>query len=92
MPNFHNANGSLSVYALSCGYVESYEDFNDVKNEVYLSLQDGVYSVKGYVHSKHVFKSFRTVKMARDFIKNFRMCNLTMFNKVNKYGQPQKGV
>ena len=59
---FYNKDGTLTRYALSCGYVER----NDFRN---LSMEHGVFHVKGVDNNgKRVWKSFDKVKHARAFL------------------------
>jgi hypothetical protein len=51
----------LTKYAFSCGYVERHM-------ELCLSLEHGVYFVKGFAGEFHVMHSFRTLGEARKFM------------------------
>jgi hypothetical protein len=63
---FNNKNGSLTRYALACGYLEQKikED-----NRVSLGL-DGVYHVKGMINGTRVWECFDKLTDARSFYKS----------------------
>jgi len=58
MPEFKNKDGSLTRYALSCGYVEKNKDLT-------LGMEHGFYYVRGFRSQKHIMESFDSIKKAR---------------------------
>lgn len=68
---FKNKNGTLTRYALACGYLESKASLN---SEDYLTLGlDCVYHVKGYLGSKRIWETFDTLTSARQFYRSIRI-------------------
>lgn len=69
MSKFHNKNGSLTVYAFACGYVEEYKI-----DDTTLSLfQDGVWHVQGRNdNGRFVWESFDLLGQAREFFRQQR--------------------
>lgn len=63
---FNNKDGSLTQYALMCGYIEKKESNND---RLSLSL-DGVYHVKGLIDNQRVWECFDRLTDARKYYKS----------------------
>ncbi len=53
----------LSSYQLACGYVEKCGGLS-------LSREHGVYHVRGFVGASHVSEAFKTLLLAREFVKS----------------------
>lgn len=63
MRKFKNPDGTLTAYALSCGYVESYEGNG---HSVKLWREHTVYHVRHvYPNGKRTWESTRLLKLAR---------------------------
>lgn len=68
---FKNKSGTLTRYALACGYLESK---TSLKSEDYLTLGlDCIYHVKGYLGSTRIWESFDTLTSARKFYRSIRI-------------------
>lgn len=68
-PIFRNKDGSLTRYALACGYIE-----NEVCNNISVRLwmEHGTYHVRSHDLNKHkrlFWKSYSLIKDARKFYK-----------------------
>jgi len=65
-PIFHNKDGSLTVYALLCGYIECKELSNNIR--ITLELDGNSYAVKAFDHDNHTrlaWDNFDSVVSAR---------------------------
>lgn len=60
-PKFYTKRGLLTRYAFACGYTES-------KDGLTLSMEHGVYHVRGFQQGKHIVGSFAHVTKARQFM------------------------
>lgn len=68
---FKNKSGTLTRYALACGYLESKVS---LKSEDYVTLGlDCIYHVKGYKQGVRIWESFDTLTNARKFFRSIRI-------------------
>lgn len=58
MPKFKNKDGSLTTYALACGYVEK-------NKELTMGMEYGVYYVRGFRNQEHIIESYSSIIDAR---------------------------
>jgi hypothetical protein len=61
---FYNADGSLTRYSFLCGYVE-------VRKDMTLGMEHGVYHVKGFHMDKRIWESFDSLTEARAYFRRF---------------------
>lgn len=64
MLKFYNQKGNLTRYAFACGYIER-------NKHVTLSMEHGVYIVRGFVDGTHINESFRNVTDARKVVRKY---------------------
>jgi hypothetical protein len=73
---FYNSDGSLTRYALSCGYVECQKPphkHNGSSRRTTLERTHNTYHVKGYdAQEKYVWESFPTLTLARKFFRTMK--------------------
>jgi hypothetical protein len=66
---FHNKDGSLTRYALACGYVEKeYHNYPQGRAYTTLYMEHGVYNVRSFDYDNHtriLWESFPYLKDAR---------------------------
>jgi hypothetical protein len=66
-----NSNGTLTRYALACGYIESKVS---LESEDRLTLElDSIYHVKGCIGFTRIWESFDTLTEARKFYRSIRI-------------------
>ena len=65
MPAIKTKSGRLTAYGFACGYVERSGPFT-------LSMEHGVYHVKGYGVNSRVCSSYRTLTQARRELRTIR--------------------
>ena len=58
MPKFKNKDGSLTTYALACGYVEK-------NKELTIGIENSFFYVRGFKDGEHVIESFDSITKAR---------------------------
>jgi len=65
-PIFKNKDGSLTRYALACGYIECKELSNNIR--ITLELDGNSYAVKAFDHNNHIrlaWDNFDSIVQAR---------------------------
>jgi hypothetical protein len=65
---FYNKDGTLTLYAFSCGYVETYSPKDPNQTARALSMEHSVFHVNGFRGPYKVWNSFDSVKAARKFL------------------------
>lgn len=70
MTKFNNKNGTLTVYAFACGYVEEYK----IDDTTLKLFQDGLWHVQGRSDTlgRFLWESFEYLTQAREFLRQQR--------------------
>lgn len=69
---FYRKNGSLTLYAFSCGYIERLENKNHDRIDL---SKDGNWHVKSTINGKFVWEVFDSLTEARKYVKQLKANN-----------------
>jgi hypothetical protein len=69
-PVFYNVDGSLTLYALRCGYQEVFEASDIDRKRLY--MEHNTFHVQGLNNGERFWESFDTLKQARKFYKSIK--------------------
>lgn len=74
-PKFLNKNGTLTGHAFACGYIEIYRVEDKLKGQIEISNNSGLLWVTGSVKNGRILKTFKRVKDARKFARQYGKLN-----------------